>query len=680
MHLDDSCAQRAQRTKVFWFFFPKKNCFLARITRGIFVCCGGALALTGAPAWAQSVPADQIVVTATRIATPVEQIAGGVTIIDRATIERFGYTDLVQVLADVPGLRVAQSGGPGSQASVFIRGTNSNQVLVLRDGVPINDPATPGGAFNFGDDSLNDVERIEIVRGPLSGVYGSSAIGGVINLITAHPRQGIAGGVTLAAGSQSSGLLRGNVSGRSGMFDFAASAEGLTTTGFDQTPKRETIYTGDPNGFRTKQGTLELGVTPVEATRISLFLRGRESASNFDETIDANNAHGYDATAQARLGLTSTLFDGDWTTALYVSRLLDWRHYLVTLDPLDPTQTTQNDHYTGTRTDITWNNVVKLPDAGFLTQNAVTANYEHANDGAHTSLNDSGYGYPYQQGVHAQDHIDSGGLGAQALAWQRLTLSGQMREDATSIAGDAFTWRAGGVLAVPEVYSHLKFSYGTGFRAPALFDRYGVDSDGYVGNPLLRPEYSRGWEAGITTDLPVPAEAGAASLSATYFDNRLHDLIELVYAPVYTSVNIDRARAKGVETQFSFRASAWLAGDLTYTYTDARDLGTGDRLLRRPYNQGGARLRINPVPAVTVAPEVIYTGSFIDYLYNDQAAGTGDGLSPAGTIVNVNLTWQVREHLQLFAWGKNLNASRFEPVNGYQTPGRSILAGGRVTF
>jgi vitamin B12 transporter len=672
---------RRKQTKVFASFFKKKS-FFEKKNQKTFIRLAHALLLSTSPlpVLAQTVPADQIVVTATRVATPVEQIAGGVTIIDRATIEKFGYTDLVQVLADVPGLRVAQSGGPGSQASVFIRGTNSNQVLVLRDGVPINDPATPGGAFNFGDDSLNDVDHIEIVRGPLSSVYGSSAIGGVINLISAHPQQGLAGGLTLAGGSQSSGLLRGNLSGRDGIFDFAASAEATTTTGFDQTPKRESIYTGDPNGFRTKQGSFEIGVTPVDNTRVSLYVRGRDSESNFDEEIDANNAHGYDATAQARLGLTTTQWDGDWTSALYLSRLLDWRHYLVTLDPVDPTQTTENAHYTGTRTDLAWNNVVKLPDSGWLTQNAITANYEHANDTAKTSLDDNSYGYPYLASVNAHDHFDSFALGAQSLVGQRLTLSGQLREDLTSIAGDAFTWRAGGVVAVPEIHSHLKFSYGTGFRAPALFDRYGVDSDGYVGNPLLRPEYSHGWEAGITTDLPVPPDIGAASITATYFDNTLHDLIEVVYAPVYTSVNIDRARAKGVETQFSFRAAPWVAGDLTYTYTDARDLGTGNQLARRPYHQGGLRLRLNPIAAVTIAPEVLYTGSFIDYLTNDQGVGLGDGVSPAGTIVNLNLTWQVRDHLQLFAWGKNLTASRFEPVNGYQTPGRSILAGGRFTF
>ena len=122
-------------------------------------------------------------VTATRVPTPDTDIPAGVTVIDRQTIETRGYNTLVDALQDVPGLRVSPSGGPG-MASVFIRGTNSDHVLVLRDGMPINDASGPNGAFNFGVDTLADVERIEIIRGPMAALYGSGAIGGVINLIT----------------------------------------------------------------------------------------------------------------------------------------------------------------------------------------------------------------------------------------------------------------------------------------------------------------------------------------------------------------------------------------------------------------------------------------------------------------------------------------------------------------
>jgi len=140
-----------------------------------------------APAGAQEAPTTIIpdtVVTATRVPTPQERIPAATTVIDRQEIEERGYVTLADALAAVPGLRLIQAGGPGQQASGFVRGTNSRHVLVLRDGVPLNDSSEPNGAINFGNELLGDVERIEVVRGPVSAVYGTAAIGGVVNLIT----------------------------------------------------------------------------------------------------------------------------------------------------------------------------------------------------------------------------------------------------------------------------------------------------------------------------------------------------------------------------------------------------------------------------------------------------------------------------------------------------------------
>jgi vitamin B12 transporter len=659
--------------------------------RFAWIVTAPAVFLPGA-AFAQAVPvsgtvpaAETVVVTATGVPTPAEQIAAGVTVIARATIQQRGYTDLVQALSTVPGLRIAQSGGPGSQASVFIRGTNSNQVLVLRDGVPINDPADPGGAFNFGDDSLNDIERIEIIRGPMSGLYGSGAIGGVINLITRHQSGALHGSLTLAGGTQNSGLARGTAAGSSGIWDFSATAEGLSTQGFDQTPPRESVYTGESDGEREKLGTVEIGVTPIDGTRVSLMLRGRDAKYGYDEqgfvTYDGGNASGYDSTVNGRFGIVSHLFD-IWTTSLMLSRVIDDRRYTVTADPLDPNDDVSNDTYHGRRNDIDWHNIVQAPDVWHLDGTAFTFGYEHVNDEANTSLDDVDGGYPYQSLTRAHDDTDSGFLGAQTRLFKRLTVTGQIREDATTIAGNAFTWRAGGVFDLSEISTRLKASYGTGFRAPALFDRYGVDSDGYVGNPDLRPERSQGWEAGFSTDLPVPAAMGSATASVTYFDNRIHDLIELVYAPpLYTSENVQQARTKGIEAELSVQARRWLQADLGYTYTDARNLETGALLLRRPENQGFADLRVTPFEGFSIVPELIYTGRFEDYLTNDLGdAGFTPALARSGLIVNLNVTWQVTPAVQVFIWGKNLGGSQFEPVSGYITPGTSAMIGTKVGF
>jgi vitamin B12 transporter len=649
-------------------------------------------ALFAARAHAQTVPVnlppdspENLVVTATRLPDLADTIPAGVTVIDSTTIAERGYVTLADALSAVPGLRIVQLGGPGGQTSVFIRGTNSNQVLVLRDGVPINDPSDPGGAFNFGSDTLDDVARIEIVRGQMSGLYGSGAIGGVINLISKPGKGALHGSVTLAGGAPRQGLAQANVGGSRGIWDFAAAAQGFSGAGFDATPQRESVYTGEVDGDRNKSAQIEVGVTPFADTRFSLLLRARDQKYGYDDVpFDGGNATGYDASLFGRIGVTSTLAGGAWQTTALLSRLQTDRRYTVTYDPADINDDTQDNRYHSRRTDAQWNNVVHVSDIGPFTSTQVTAGYEHVLDQADSSIDDLTLDYPpaYTSTVHAHADTDSGTAGVQSTLLGRLTATGQVREDATSIAGDAFTWRAGGVLALPELDSHIHATYGTSFRAPALYDRYGVDSYGYRGNPVLKPERAQGWEAGWSTDVKLGV-GQSASASLTYFDNRITDLIQIEYASDYLSSspqNIPSARTRGVEAVLTLHAANWLSADIAYTYTDARSFGEVTPLLRRPYNQGSADFRLSPFPGFVVAPEVIYVGQSHDYLITDQGGFGPIGLDRSGLIVNLNITWQATPHVQVFIWGKNLGDSTFEPASGYQIPGTSFMAGTKIGF
>ena len=277
-------------------------------------------------------------------------IPAGVTVIDRQTIDERNYTTLTDALAAVPGLRVSQSGGPGGNASVFVRGTNSNQVLVLRDGMPLNDASDSSGAFNFGVDTLADVERIEVIRGPMAALYGSGAIGGVINLIS---RQGTQQGLHIT-GDLAGGYPRQiqgyvNASGIDGPFDYAATVEGQSQRGYDTTPQRELIYTGVPDPFSATVGTLNLGYTPIDGTRLSLFLRARGSQFGFNAlgnpTFDDANSTGTDDSLLGRIGVASKLFNGIYQTSVFLGRLQDDRHYTEALNPLDPNLASNDSRY-----------------------------------------------------------------------------------------------------------------------------------------------------------------------------------------------------------------------------------------------------------------------------------------------------------------------------------------------
>ena len=643
-----------------------------------------ATATATASATAPEIQLNDVVVTATRVPTPLEQIPASVSVVDRQTIDVNDYNTLTDALATIPGIRVSPSGGPGGQASVFIRGTNSNHVLVLRDGMPINDASEANGAFNFGIDTLSDIERIEVIRGPMAALYGSGAIGGVINLIS---RQGKEPGFHVTGDLQGGypAQVRGAVvaSGIEGPIDFAATLESQSQTGYDAVPERMSVYTGTPQGFRDRVATLNLGYTPIEGTRLSLFLRGQQAFFGFNNlgypTFDNSNSTGQSDSLLGRIGVTSKMFGGVYETGLFVGRLQDDRQYLQWLNPADPNQAEGNSRYHSYRTDVQWNNTVHLDDAlpAAFSASALTFGYEYIGDTAKVRVNTSSFGSVFAQDANASMTTNAAHAGLQTTLWERLTLTGQVRQDWVG-SNAPTTWRIGSVVDVPEVLTRFKAAYGTAFRAPSLFDRYGIDSYGYVGNPALKPEEAQGWELGFVTTVPAAGRADFVSFGATYFNQQVQNLITTVFAPVYTAVNIGSAHIQGVETEVTLRPARWLTLRASWTFTDAQNADDGTRLLRRPQNTGSVNATITPLVGLTISPELVYTGTFRDYLYGNDSLGIGYGSSQQGLLANLTVTYEVKPGVQLYANGRNIFDSKFEPVNGYQTPGPTAVAGIRI--
>jgi vitamin B12 transporter len=649
----------------------------------------GVLSVAAAHAEDVTPTVPETVVTATRVPTPVEEIPAGVTVIDRATIEAHGYNTLTDALSAVPGLHVSPAGGPGGQTSVFIRGTNSDHVLVLRDGMPLTDAADPTAAFNFGTDTLSDVERIEIIRGPMAALYGSGAIGGVINLISRRGSEpGIHWSGDLAGGYPA--LIRGSVtaSGIEGPLDFAVTAESQSQRGYDSIPQRQSVYTGVPQGFRDRIFTLNMGYTPVEGTRLSLFLRADTAYFGFDTlgfpTFDDSNSSGHTSSLLGRVGGTTHLFDGKLETSVFVGQLQDDRRYLEPLAAADPNQTSSDSRYHSYRTDAQWNNTLHLDDivsVPGLSNSAMTFGYEYIGDTAKVRVNENFDGFPYGQNASASMTTNAIHAGLQTTVLQRLAVTGQIRQD--WVEGDKpTTWRLGAVYDLKEIATHLKVAYGTGFRAPSLFDRFGVDTSGYVGNPNLKPEQSEGWEAGFTTDIPAAGRADFATIGATYFDQRVRNLIVGVFSPVDTEINLGSAHVHGVETEATLRPLHWLDVHAAYTLLNTTSVGQpadeGSQLLRRPQNEASFDVTVRPLPALRIVATVIYTGSAHDYLYDNNGDGIGYGVGQHGLIANVAANYTLTPQVEFYVNGLNILDSRFEPVNGYQTPGPTVLAGVRM--
>ena len=633
---------------------------------------------------AQDAPstAPDVVVTATRVPTPIEDIPAGVSVVDRDTIQTRDYTSLTQALSAVPGLHVSQSGGAGGNASVFVRGTNSNEVLVLRDGVPVNDASDSAGAFNFGVDALADVQRVEVVRGPMAALYGSAAIGGVINVVT---RQGIEDGPhvsgTLAGGYPRQILGDAAVTGVSGDLDYAAVFESQSQQGFDSTPPRESVYTGTPQGFRTQIGTVNLGVAPVEGTRVFVLLRGRTSTFGFDAlgapTFDEANSTGEAAELFGKLGVDSHLFGGVLESSAFIGRVQDDRRYVEFYNPADPNQASGDSRYHAYRTDVELNDVIRMDrvlTTPYLNQTNLTFGYQHIADDVNVRVSSNGLFGPFAQAARAHLDSDAGYAGLQTTLVERLVVTGQVRQESVQ-NNSPFTWRLGAVAPAPELLTRFKASYGTSFNVASLFDRHGVDSFGYMGNPNLKPESAQGWEVGFTTTVPVGGRPDFVSFGTTYFNTQVTNLIQTVFSPVYTSVNVSSAHLQGFETELSLHPADWLSVAANWTYTEANDADAGTQLLRRPLHAASLDAEVRPTPALTIAPEVLFVGAFHDFLIDDAGNGAAQGTSRQGILVNATVTYQLRPELQVFAAGRNVLDTRYEPVNGYATPGASFLAG-----
>lgn len=657
---------------------------------------GGFAALSGhAQAQAQAsptpAPIPDTIVTSTRVPTPQERVPAAATVITRQEIEERGYQTLAEALTAVPGLRIAPQGGPGQLTSAFLRGTGSANVLVLIDGVPANDVGAPAGGFDFGQDLLFDVERIEVVRGPLSSLYGSSAIGGVVNLVTrrAAPDKAFAPYGELAGGSQNT--LRGGLgaTGTVGAFDYLMSGFSQSTRGFNALAPRFEANIPERDGFRGANGTARLGWTPVEGTRIEGLLRWRENRFGLDNVPqDDPNYSGRDRRWAGQLRGETRLLDGAWTTGLRVFSTEQNRRYTNLPDQFDAA-TREESRFRGTRTGVDWGNTLRLPSAGPFSDGALGFGVTHMLEEARTTQAfPSDFG-DFTSNLRAQQHSTAGWASLQYRLLERLDLSGGLRHDGVTGVEGATTWKLGAALALPEVNSRLRLSAGTAFRAPALFERFGIGIfDGFqtsTGNPDLKPERSFGWEIGSDTDLPAFGNRRFATASWTFFQSRVRDQIVNVFGPSgSTYANINRANIHGAELGLTLRPASWFETTAAWTITEAFDAETDRRLPRRPETVVSLTARLVPLPKVVVAPTVLFTGrspeaAFASYA-NDGTAFTYARSNPAGTVVNVTASWQAFEQATLFLEARNLGNSRWEPVNGFVTPGRSVLVGTRFAL
>jgi len=585
------------------------------------------------PALADRVQLDDVVVTATRRTISAAQALPPVVIVDRAAIERSNALDVAELLRYYAGVEIARNGGPGQVTSAFIRGANSNHTLVLIDGVRVN-PGTAGGAA-LQNITPELVERIEIVKGPRSSLYGSEAIGGVINIITRRGAAGTELGARVQAGRYGTRGASANLSRQEENFGAGISATTLRVDGFptfrDSDEDRGFDNDAVNAWVRGTLGALELEASHWQATG------NAEYADFFRAPQDQDFTN---RLSRARVGWRGR----DWRSSLTVSRFLDRiEQGALAFDPDDFVETE--------RDFVDWQNDLDL-FAGLELTAGVALSRERTSGQSFGAVLESAPGRGHadrdEDAVYLQAGFDLG----------RHRLSAAGRHTDHDVFGGVNTWNLEWGAPLGADWA-LVAGLGRGFRAPSTSDLYG-----FGGNPDLEPEVSRSVDFGIRYR-PNPDH----ELELALFRNEINDLIEYFDPDGFAgplpgrNENIGDARIKGAELTWRARYGDWRVTTTMLTQRP-EDKDTGERLLRRAEQSATAQL-VRRIGAHEVGLQMLASGERRDF---------GDVKLAGYVLASLTASFALAERWTLRARLDNLLDQDYELVEGYNSAGRGVYA------
>ena len=601
---------------------------------------------------------ERIVVVATRVVTPVEQVASSVTVITAREIEARQHRSLPDVLRQVPGLSITQTGGAGGQTSLFMRGTNSNHVKVLLDGIDIADPSTPSGAADISKFLAGDIAQVEVLRGPQGALYGSDGIGGVINIITKSGE---------------------------GPAQFTASAEAGSFDTFNQTAGVSGSY-GKLRYAATVQHN-HAGATPV--TPLNLLPPGQRRNDDYYDNLTIGTKLGYDVTGNFDIGLvaryyntlgrttgdafnfvTFTSFPSPAQTRIasigYQTRAT--AHLVLWDGRIDQTlgfaygstiTATQdpdngNSRAIGDRIKIDWQGNVAVTDGQTLVLGAETAR-----DALHPGLS---FGFPttLSRGITT----NAGYAALQSDFGHGIFTNASIRYDDNSRFGNEVTWRLAPAWVIEESGTKLKASLGTGFKAPSLQQLFGT----FGGNPLLKPETSFGYDVGVEQSLLGNALTGGL----TWFHNDIENLIVSGPAPGFVLGNIGRAKTQGVESFVAWQALDTLNLRADYTYTDAIDDRTNLTLLRRPRHKASLNAGWQATGELLLDATLLYVGPHVDGNRDFSVPRFKKG---GEFTADFAASYRLTENFSVFGRLENAFDNTYQSPDGFLRPGIGGFAG-----
>ena len=606
-----------------------------------------ALALLPASAMADAWD-DVIVVTASGFAQPRSETGQAIDIVDRERLDQLQSATIGDALQSVPGVTVAARGGLGGQTSAFLRGGNSSQTLVLIDGVRINDLTSPNGAFDFGTLMTGNIGQVEVLRGPNSVIWGSQAIGGVVNIQSLAPVDGFEGRFGAEYGAADTKGMNANIAGTSGLFEGSLGGSYVDAQGISALAGGT-----ERDGFENFAGNGRLKFNISDA--FNLDFRGYYNHA----TVEYDSAFGIGANALpvtrnrqfvGYVGANVVAFDGRMQNRIAYTRT-DIRRLGT-----DPVLFSFNNFIVRGNIDrAEYHTAFDVNDALTL-----TAGLEYERSFASTSFEGAAADV-------ARNHVTSGFSQIIVHPLAGLTVTGGVRHDQYRDYGGQTTLGGNIAFTPNDGRTMLRATYGEGFRAPTL-------SEGQppYGNPDLRPETARNFDLGFEQQILD----GKARFFATYFNRRSTDLIAFSFA-TFQSENIDRVKSTGVEAGFNLNPTDRLDIRASYTLVDAvnRSAGAnfGNRLALRPQHSGSLTVDWQTPFGLSVGSSMLLMGDSFDDASNGVAL---DGYA----LVGLRASLPINDRLELYGRVDNIFDVQYSVVAGYNSFGRNAAVGVRAKF
>jgi len=623
------------------------------VKKSIVLCA--LVFITGRFIWAEDIDLERIVVTPSRTEELNEATASSVTVVSSKTINERGAFAVKDILRGTNSLDIAGTGGFGSATSVFLRGASAGQTRVMIDGIKIYDPASTDASYDFAHLSTDNIERIEILRGPQSSLYGSDAMGGVINIITKKGYGKPKISLLTEGGSFYTYREALEINGQQDKLHFSLGASRLDTQGFSKAKEKNNNPEND--SYQNTNISLRLDYDLMPDLTLGIINRYAHSRSEGDDYDYLNDKPIDDP--------DRLLWNNEWLASFLLEQKISdyYKHKFQFSETRsyregkDDTDEYERDWYNGKTYQLDWQSELEI-----FTFDKVVMGVNYLKEIADTYYYHNVYGesdFPKStsniKGLFVENKLHF---------FDNLYFNAVYRIDDHSTFKDYDTYKFELSYLIDKTDTRIKGLLGTGYKSPSLYQlsapmMYGLP----VGNPNLKPEESESYEIGIEQGL----FKRKILFDITNFHTHYNNLIDFVFGTGY--VNLSKARAVGIESNLRFKKDN-LTCRLGYTWLDTENKESGDELLKRAKNK--ANLEFNwDLTKWNLNFNLGYVGHRTDYK---------NKLLKSYTLANLSLNYKINKIWTVFGRIENLFNEKYEESSGYQTALFSIYGGIKTEF